>query len=93
MNNEPAFPHKRVSNMYPDQFVYEGGMMLRDYFAAHAPEVPQWYQELFRGRERNKANVKDTYQMRGEVECMAEWKFYYSDAMLAEREKGQHGKD
>jgi len=73
MNNEPAFPHKRVSNMYPDQFVYEGGMTLRDYFAGQA------LIGLFQ--------IKVTDDKRSEIA------YKIADAMLAEREKGQHGKD
>jgi hypothetical protein len=51
--------------------VVQEGMTLRDYFAAHAPPVPDWYIKM-----RN-----------SDMEDLIKWRWYYADAMLAEREK------
>lgn len=57
-----------------DMLVVQTGMTLRDYFAAHAPEVPSWYQSGRIGTNWE----EDRY---------FEWRRYYADMMLAERAK------
>lgn len=43
--SRPAFPFKHDYN--PDQpSISSEGMSMREYFAAHAPEVPEWYRIL-----------------------------------------------
>lgn len=55
------------------------GMTLRDYFAAHAPAMPeQW----FKDSPRKKADPLWHWS-----EASAAWAYCYADAMLAEREK------
>lgn len=78
-----AFP-----NITPDMNVDGGpGMTLRDYFAAHAPPMPEWWHSLWLDREKRKASQDDRYQMRGPVHAMAAWALDYADAMLAAREE------
>ena len=47
------------------------GMSLRDYFAANAPPVPDWFVKV------NNSDMED----------LITWRWYYADAMLAERDK------
>ena len=54
----------------------EKGMTLRDYFAAHAPEVPKWFYEAM-------CDGKEIADQR----CIAMWRYSYADAMLKERDK------
>ena len=61
------------------------GMTLRDYFAAHAPEMPKEFGETIRRIEKN----KDLYNEKGRVEhseLIAMWSYYHADAMLKEKE-------
>jgi hypothetical protein len=50
------------------------GIALRDYFAAHAPEMPGWW-------------VRDYPTTDNSMEIFVAWRWFYADAMLAEREK------
>lgn len=54
-------------------------MTTRDYFAAHAPDVPEWFQPdiLALG---HKVPVQ-------QMERMKEWRYFYANVMLAEPEK------
>ncbi len=52
------------------------GMSLRDYFAAHAPEIP----------EHNKHSLRDS-GWADWIDLNIIWRYEYADAMLAEREK------
>lgn len=54
----------------------ENGMSLRDYFAAHAPEPPDYVLTTI--------NINDHAQL---AQAFAAWRWQYADAMLAEREK------
>ena len=65
----PAFPD-------PDgQANYTGGMTLRDYFAAHAPPMPeQWWKDS-KGDGHHWADAS------------AAWAYFYADAMIAQRSK------
>lgn len=63
-NGGPAFPAK-IGNCY----YY--GMTLRDYFAAHAPDVPSDFEW---------ANTEtDSWQR------MTRWRYHYADCMLKAR--------
>lgn len=68
----PAFPHPSPPESWGDP---RCGMTLRDWFAGHAPEMPeQWLQ--------------DTLAEGGHLlEALAAWNYSYADAMLAAREK------
>ena len=74
----PAFPttpehQERISGLGGP------GMTLRDWFATHAPPMPeQWFKDSPR-------NIADPLWHWGEAS--AAWAFYYADAMLAERSK------
>lgn len=57
---------------------------IRDYFAAHAPEPPEWWVNLQIARDRN-ANPNNEYHKpkpREHVEILAQWAYEYADAML-----------
>ncbi len=53
---------------------YRDGMSLRDYFAARAPSVPQWF-----------AVTRGNYTRF--IDLPAEWAYAWADAMIAERAK------
>lgn len=66
----PAFPHAKGVG---DTWIEDGGMTLRDYFAAKA-----MLGQLSYGRCRDMS-----------PDAIAEFSYEYADAMLSEREKGQ----
>jgi hypothetical protein len=69
----PAFP------TVAGQTVYSNGMTLRDYFAANAPEMPdQWWSDT----KAEHGGGAGSW-----AEAMASWRYFYADAMLAERNK------
>lgn len=81
----PAFPCSvRRTEKYMDEGGYgrertvsvqEGGMTLRDYFAAHAPRAPaDWFDIQYDGTPENY------------IELSVRWQWIYADAMLAARE-------
>ena len=79
-----AFPHpgERNANGEP-VFFPEHGMTLRDYFAAHAPAMPeQWYLDSPRKKS-------DPLWHWGEAS--AAWAYFYADAMLAARSAAEQG--
>ena len=57
------------------------GMSLRDYFAAHAPAIPDWYiaSPLARYSDSDLTTVR--------FKLMSAWPYAWADAMLAERAK------
>ncbi len=68
----PAFPSE---TRHPDGTQVFEGMSLRDYLAAHAPDMPpSWYVE---GLEK----IPDP------VRAVIAWRWYYADAMLKERDQ------
>lgn len=52
------------------------GMTLRDYFMAHAPDMPGWYSDFM--WEDKKATFEERF---------FSWRTYYADAMIKERSK------
>ena len=87
-----AFP---VPNLQDDESF--NGMSLRDYFAAHAPEVPDWFQHLQWQTEATTkvsqlgdpgryAKVIERHIESG-PQRIARWNYSYADAMIAERGK------
>lgn len=72
MNNQndggPAFPQP---THHGDGIQYLG-ISMRDYFAAHAPVVPEDF---------------DGQMGETQIERMIRWRWFYADAMLAERMK------
>jgi hypothetical protein len=67
-----AFPHPLIRPNEGENIQPTPGMSLRDYFAAHAPDVPAFYPR----REGEKI-----------AQTFARWSFDYAAAMLAERAK------
>jgi len=54
------------------------GMTLRDWFAGHAPEMPeQWWEDT----------LHDLGGRAHYAEAIASWRYFYADAMIAERSK------
>lgn len=103
----PAFPHKekmRDPNSYPAPSyidIEHGGMTLRDYFAAHAPDVSdERVREEVEGfpvfdnsgyhngypHETIREKQRKT-QVDWMISARIKWRYQYADAMLAEREK------
>jgi hypothetical protein len=72
-NGGPAFPTSG-SELSAD------GMRLRDYFAAHAPFMPnEW------AAYRRTQDADETQADAQELKLMAEWAFYWADLMIAAR--------
>ena len=69
-NGGPAFP-QGYDYINDIPLVSPTGMSLRDYFAAHAPDVPAWW----------RAAPLDA------VANMTAWRWAYADAMLEARER------
>lgn len=90
----PAFPRTELvpggddpsDPLYP---VTHGGMSLRDYFAAHAPEPSIEVVATERGIDRSRNPHNDSYKppLRSDPEIRAYLRYRHADAMLAEREK------
>ena len=77
--NPSAFPSPGVvfqSGM--QQGAYEG-MSLRDYFAAHAPMRPGWFE---RTEYKGPTGTLLEHPLNAEVR----WRYHYADAMLLYRE-------
>lgn len=55
------------------------GMTLRQYYATHAPESPQWWRESYTAILENDLNTVAQHE--------AQWRFCYADAMIAEGKK------
>jgi hypothetical protein len=97
----PAFPVPSVSWQQNGQtctaFGTEG-MTLRDYFAAHAPQMPSWFEmrrqtwytrEVVPASQLGPGYVKheNVEHLETDEELWFRWRLYYADAMLAERAK------
>lgn len=79
----PAFPAFDRPNA-----VGRDGMTLRDYFAAHAPDVPITFE-----RKAFKKAVQTAYDtnevltvMETDAERLVRWRFHYADDMLKARD-------
>jgi len=66
-----------------------GGLTARDYFAAHAPDVPDFFpsQSTLRVVDIGNGMVGPRDIKETAMERFIRWKFVYADAMLAERTK------
>lgn len=81
----PAFPHDFETPPAPDLTVtrrFGTGMSLRDYLAAHAPDMPDWWRyEWLRSEGLQPADI--TYER--EFQLFAIWRYDYADVMLSTR--------
>ena len=70
---------KQEPSAFPNGNLFKNnrGLTIRDFFAAHAPDPTSWFAPLFDAN-----NVPETAEMR-----YFRWRYYYADAMLAQREK------
>lgn len=79
----PAFPTLYLNGSDGSQFQStDGGMTLRDYFAAHAPALPPDIRNAF-----SKSLRGDGADLQEHAKVCARWAHLYADAMLAERAK------
>ena len=80
----PAFPERRWKNMGVTAEDWQAmnlpGMTLREYFAAHAPPMPD---SLWGGEPE----LHDDAARAGYLAVVAMWNYEYADAMLAHREE------
>lgn len=67
----------------PGAMVHMQGMSLRDYFAAHAPQMPAALREMAKRAE--KADGRDTSDFGAAAKYESMWRWAYADAMLAGR--------
>lgn len=83
-----AFPQPLTAN---DNTVHDelgqGGMSLRDYFAARAPAMPADLNELAK-EHADVDNPDKTHREKSDVllAIRAEWNYMYADAMIAARD-------
>jgi hypothetical protein len=98
-----AYPSRQVLGKNPigaDVIKDHAGMTLRDYFAAHAPAVPDWFKHeptspmphIVAGNETMREHVESKMIYNAWVNEQKAFKFFawrtfYADAMLAERAK------
>jgi hypothetical protein len=72
--NPPAFPAELEGES--NSILKMPGMSLRDYFAAHAPQLPEaWFDK----------NQPANTRIINYAEASAGWRYFYADAMLRER--------
>lgn len=85
-NGGPAFPESYgdIRNQC-DSGGVSGGMTLRDYFAAHAPEPPHGW--IGSEADDNKRISTMLSRPDNKIYAMVEWRWFYAAAMLAERRK------
>lgn len=84
----PAFPQS-------ENYRYDSGMRLRDYLAAHAPEVPdmqtfpikQWKDVEIVNIGGGKKKIADVFRQETWAQRNARWAVEYADALLAELSK------
>lgn len=72
-----AFPVLERSGVDRDEVTHyhvEGGMSLREYFAAHAPPKPETFRPLIYARTEE-----------SEIDCLIRWQWHYADAMIRAR--------
>jgi hypothetical protein len=85
INGGPAFPQPPCLNdaneIVSPMDYNEAGMTLRDYFAAHAPPPPAWWLNRY---DQCFSSAPD---LGTAAQHLAQWRFAYADAMLAEREQ------
>lgn len=84
MNVEYAFPSD--DDLIGAAHHPSKGMTLRDYFAAHAPTMPNSYIERFQRIEKN----KDPYNEKGrleDIEILCKWRIKYANSMMEARKK------
>lgn len=77
-----AFPYNRlhIDRNGRCETIPEPGMALRDWFATHAPEMPeQWWKDT--------PKTKENGEYIHYAEAQAAWAFFYADAMMKERIK------
>ena len=59
---------------FPHPHGLHDGMTVREYFAAHAPEMPKWFSD---SHYHSRVDEK--------LALIAEWRWAYADAMIAGR--------
>ena len=94
--NELAFPSQYwdtgLSGPVPrtDQGAVQPGMTLRDYFAAHAPEVPEWYpvnKDPFYLAKASNLEDDDLFTDKDDEDRTISWPYYWADEQMKIREK------
>lgn len=70
----PIFNSEGFVSGYEATQGYGSGMTLRDYFAAHAPEVPLWFYNI------DGKQIADQHSY-------ALWAYSYADEMIKQRQK------
>lgn len=75
----PAFPFQCQGATTAPKIYY--GMTLREYFAAHAPAVPESFERCRYYETHGVGNYVEN-----DIDRMIRWRWYYADAMLRRRE-------
>lgn len=99
MNNDggPAFPvaYEHSLTQGGTRSQEWGGMSLRDYFAAHAPEIPQWFERKITRSVVVKESMKDGHPWfspetvvtgEADMDWLIRWRYTFADAMIKARQ-------
>lgn len=70
---------------FPDAELLAKDATLRDYFAAHAPQPPEWWMKLWQSREQAKSRRDDRYVERSLKFAIAEHAYEHANAMMETR--------
>jgi hypothetical protein len=76
----PAFPMRSYEEWGGEEKPGQRGMALREYFAAHAPNMPPALREIAKRQETR--DGKDTSDFGAYARLEADWRYAYADAML-----------
>ena len=86
-NGGPAFPSASEYDHGDRIFERTSGMSLRDYFAAHAPEMPAAFRDIWVPLNLGTNWLEVELMPPDEIRMRIAWRWDYADQMIAERGK------
>ena len=93
-SDDPAFPAKiplrDTRGQEASDFMFFGGITLRDWFATHAPEVPGWFRTDLVSKTRYGGLPpcplpRNDHENNMLAERFIAWRWHYADLMVAAR--------
>ena len=85
---QPAYPHVSTKDIgIPGRLVevLAPGVTIVDYFAARAPEPPEWWLKLAEQDETQKVLKNDLYVRKDSLDLYTEWAYSYAKSMMKAR--------
>lgn len=80
-NGGPVFPTQQIAPPYAAGSLWMG-MSVRDYFAAHAPKVPNWF---ITTTDMKWDSEKTGLDPEISKKLFFQWRWYYADQMIKAR--------